>query len=188
MLSKEHKFQEWESLGALMAAMSQSAAAPSAEAVGVARFIINALRANRVGLNQSYFLWGVARGLVTMGNLAEARQALDEALAAAAGSQETRMNPELWLLQAEIEADRSQAQALAWKAYHLAETQGAVANALRAAAAILQHSETDSVIEWASATRALLDGRDPVPDGRWMEERLQHARGLIALHPDAQHT
>jgi hypothetical protein len=189
LLSKEHRFQEWEGIGALMAALSQSALAPSPDAVRNARFIIGALQANRVGLNRSYFLWGVARGHVTMGEVDEAKNALDEALAAAEASQETRMNPEIWLLQAEIETDHVRAMEQLSMAHRLAEAQGAVATALRVAATILARDDAGGDAEWARATMALLDGREAMPEGPWMHERLGYANGLLAaLHPDAQRT
>jgi hypothetical protein len=153
-LGKEHQFQEWEGVGGMMALLSQSALQPSADAVGQAIAAGQAFQAKGIGLNASYFLWGIARGLVTAGNAEGAAAMLDAALQAGAASQETRMNPEVWILKAEIEPDRAKALRLLMDAYSLAEAQGAVANALRASIAIITRAGSD-------ATRSM-------PAGRWI--------------------
>jgi class 3 adenylate cyclase len=186
-LGKTHKFQEWEGVGAMLALLSQSALAPSPEAVQHATFTAQAFVVNGIGLNRSYFLWGIARGHVTAGDRAAAQTALQDALSAAAASEETRMNPEIWMLQAELEGEPGKALALLLDAYRLARTQGAIANALRAAATALTHSL--EAREWALRALDLLDGRDAAPAGLWMMREIAQAEALLErFHPGAAAT
>jgi hypothetical protein len=174
-------------VGAMLALLSQSALAPSPEAVQHATFTAQAFAVNGIGLNRSYFLWGIARGHVTAGDRAAAQAALQDALSAAAASDETRMNPEIWMLQAELEGESGKALALLLDAYHLARTQGAIANALRAAAtALTRHQGTR---EWAQRALDLLDGREAAPAGPWMMREIVQAEALLErFHPGAAAT
>jgi hypothetical protein len=179
-LGGEHRFEEWEGVGGMMALISQSALAPAPDVVEQAVATAQAFHAKGVGLNASYFLWGIARGYVTAGNPDRAKASLQAALQVAAASQETRMNPEIWMLQAEIDSDRPNALALRLKAWQLAETQGAVANALRAAATILLDSPDRRDADGSRATLDLLDGRLPYPARPdWMHEELANARRIL---------
>ena len=183
-LGKTHKFQEWEGVGAMLALLSQSALAPSPEAVQNATFTAQAFAINGVGLNRSYFLWGIARGHLTAGDQAAAQAALQDALTAAATSEETRMNPEIWMLQAEIESEHVKALSLLLDAYHLARAQGAIANALRAAATVIKRSPETRDADWAQRALNLLDGREAAPSGPWMPRELAQAEALLErLHP-----
>ncbi len=174
-LGKEHQFLEWEGVGAMMALLSQSALQPDPEAVARAIAAGQEFKARGIGLNASYFLWGIARGLVGAGDSDGARAVLGAALQAAAASEETRMNPEIWMLQAEIESDRSTAIRLLQDACELATRQGAIATALRAAALAVQAVGADAADrQWARNALDLLDGRaaaDPARP-RWMHEEL----------------
>jgi hypothetical protein len=164
----------------MMESLSESALAPAPAALASAMQVAEGFKAKGIGLNGSYFLWGIARGLITAGDRTTAGAMLNFALQVAAGSGETRMNPEIWMLQSEIETDQAAAVKLLSDAYHLAEAQGAVANALRAATAIMLRSARDADSEWARATLDVLDGRVPVPaDPRWMHHELAHADALI---------
>jgi hypothetical protein len=179
-LGEDHKFEEWEGVGRMMESLSESALAPAPAALASAMQVAEGFKAKGIGLNGSYFLWGIARGLITAGDRTTAAAMLNFALQVAAGSGETRMNPEIWMLQSEIETDQAAAVKLLSDAYHLAEAQGAVANALRAATAIMLRSARDADSEWARATLDVLDGRVPVPaDPRWMHHELAHADALI---------
>ena len=135
-IGKEHRFQEWEGVGGMMALISQAALAPAPEALQQATATAKIFQANGIGLNASYFLWGIARGFVTAGQPEVAAAMLEAALQAAEASGETRMHPEIWMLQAEIDPDRPRAVERLEQASQLAQQQGAVVNALRAAALI----------------------------------------------------
>ena len=179
-LGKEHRFQEWEGTGAMMALLSQSALQPAPEAVANAMAAGQQFQAKGVGLNASYFLWGIARGLLVAGNRDDARTMLTAALAAAAASQETRMNPEIWMLQAELEPDQAHASRLLLDAFTLAEQQGAVANALRAGTTLVAR-ESHGATEHARAILDVLEGRiSPAADQpEWMRETLASVRTLV---------
>jgi tetratricopeptide (TPR) repeat protein len=181
-VSKAHKFQEWEGIGAMMALLSQCALAPAPDAVQQATMTAEMFRAHGIGLNRAYFLWGIARGHVVAGNRPAALATLDDALSAAKASEETRMHPEIWLLQAELADDAERRWQLRLDAYRLAQRHGAVANALRAALAMLADGKAQSDSQWASATLALLDGQVPAPAGAWMQERLMQAENLLGEH------
>jgi class 3 adenylate cyclase len=189
-LGHEHKFQEWEAVGGMMALLSQSALQPSPDAIAQAIAAGQAFKANGIGLNGSYFLWGVAIGMVRAGNSEGARAMLGFALDAAAASQETRMNPEIWMLMAEIEVDREKAFRLLMDAFNLAQTQGAVANALRAACALmLRNGGDEAARERGRAAQDFLDGRAK-PDAdqpQWMPEELARLRPLVRLLQPAAH-
>src|SRR5262249_28410791 len=181
-LGKEHKFQEWEGVGAMMALLCQSALQPSPEAVSQAVAVAQEFKARGVGLNASYFLWGIARGLLTAGDAVGAATMLNVALETAAASQEARMNPEIWMLKADLESDRSKAGRLLIDAFSLADTQGAIANALRAASTLIVRVDSEpGHVERARAALGLLDANaaaDPARP-RWMHEELEHAREVV---------
>jgi class 3 adenylate cyclase/DNA replicative helicase MCM subunit Mcm2 (Cdc46/Mcm family) len=180
-LGHEHKFEEWEGVGALMALLSRSAEEPAPDAVEQAVQTAKAFQARNIGLNASYFLWGIARGYVTANDFAAASTVLNTALLVAAGSGETRMNPEIWMLQSEIEPERSKRLILLRQAYDLAESQGAVANALRAAAMLVRASGHPPDLEWAGHALDLLDRRRSEPSRPLcMHDELERARRALA--------
>jgi len=181
-LGKEHKFEEWEGVGAMMALLCQSALQPSPDAVTQAIAVAEQFKSKGVGLNAPYFLWGIARGLVTAGNVRDAIATLDLALHTAAVSQETRMNPEIWTLKAQFESDHATATSLLMDAFRLAEAQGAVANALRAASSLIVRADADTeAVERARMCLQLLDGGIPWDRARplWMREELTVVRQQV---------
>jgi hypothetical protein len=181
-LGTTHGFDEWQGVGAMMAAISQSALTPAAEAIQQAVRIGELFRHRHVGLNASYFLIGIARGQVMADDEHGARETLDAALAAARG--EERMHPEIWLLLAEIESDRERARTLAAQAYALAAKQGVVPTALRAAAMMIaQSAAPPSDVAWSRETLDLLDHKKPADaePPTWLRDRLARAAALVSL-------
>ena len=161
-LGREHKFQEWEAVGGMLVLLAQSASQPAPDAVANAIATGQAFKAKGIGLNASYFLWGIARGLVTLGHRHDASNMLTAALDVAATSQETRMHPEIWILKSETEPDLASAVSLLTDAYRLAEAQGAVATALRAAATLIVRQSTSvGAVTWARTALDRLNGRSP---------------------------
>jgi class 3 adenylate cyclase len=172
-ISQQHGYREWYGTGALLALMAQSALKADPEAVAQATSACMAFAREGVGLNASYYLWGLARGHAQAGDAQTARQLLGEAFKRSEASGETRMHAELYILQAELEPDDKSATQLLGKALALADEQGAVATALRAAAAIALRSQGDDErTECARATLDMLDGREAcsIQPG-WMRER-----------------
>jgi hypothetical protein len=131
-----------------------------------------------VGLNASYYLWGLARGYARMGDRQTANAMLDEGFRRAEASEETWMNAELLILRAELEPDDAIAHPLLGQALHIADEEGATATALRAAIALVVRSDR-APAEREAAERALkiLDGRAPYPpEPRWMQVSLARLR------------
>ena len=157
-----------------MALLAQSALRPDQQAVAQASATYSEFARQGVALNASYFLWGLARGYAQAGDVQTARQKLEEAFERATASRETRMNAELLILQAELESDDAKATDLLGSALSLAEEQGAVPTALRAAAAIAVRSkEDDARVGFARDTLESLDGRLARPsENDWMLSRL----------------
>jgi len=173
-ISQRNGYREWHGVGGLLALMSQAALQPAPEALQQAAQICTAFAQEGVGLNASYYLWGLARGHARMGDPATAGYLLSEAFKRAEASQETRMNSELLILQAEIEPDDAKAARLLRDALSLANAQGTVATALRAAAALNVRSGGSAPdVELARATLDVLEGRAECPaQAGWMRERL----------------
>ena len=186
-ISQRHNYREWYGTGALLALLAQSALKPDPEALEQANAAYMGFVREGVGLNASYFLWALARGHAQAGDAQSARQMLEEGFARAQASQETRMHPELLILQAELESDDGAAIQLLDRALKLAEDHGAVATAARAAAAIELRSNGE-VAESARAMLDMLDGRVSYPTERnWMRERLAALRRARAARvPAAQ--
>jgi class 3 adenylate cyclase len=187
-LGRQHRFQEWEGVGAMMTLLAQSALQPAPEAVAQAIAVSREFQAKGVGLNASYFLWGIARGFLTAGNPDSARAVLGTALDVAAASRETRMHPEIWMLQAELEPDDRAALGLLARAFDLAESHGAVANALRAGALLVVRAGSARHGDQARETLECLDGRGTAAAAGWMRQALDAIRSAVAearVHPPA---
>jgi hypothetical protein len=87
------------------------------------------------------------------------------------------MNAELWILQAELEHDDAAARDALVRALQIADEQGNLATALRAAvtAALRLGSPTD--VDAARETLDVLEGRIPYPANHdWMQVRLARLR------------
>jgi hypothetical protein len=183
-ISKRHNFEEWEAVSGMLALLSQCALAPAPAQLAQAIDIAELFKSRGVGLNASYYLWGIARGLVVAGDRPQALQVLESALAVAAASEETRMNAEIWMLQAEITESESIAVRLLLDAYRLSQDQGAVANAVRAANLLLLRFATDPIQSaQAQALLDMLDGRVP-SDGvpaTWMHDAMSAAATAMSF-------
>ena len=177
-ISQQHGYREWLGTGMLLLLMAQCALQPSASAMEQATAVCLGFEREGVGLNASYYLWGLARGYAQLGELDKARFSLAKAFQCAQASAESRMNPELMILQAELESDRAVATRLLDDALALAETQGAVATALRAAATLVLRTNADPADAGeARATLDLLDCRECYPaEPGWMRARLDALR------------
>jgi class 3 adenylate cyclase/tetratricopeptide (TPR) repeat protein len=180
-ISQQHGYREWYGTGLLVGLLAQSALKASPEALAQATETCMAFAREGVGLNASYYLWGIARGHSQVGDLNTARLMLAEAFKRAEASAESRMNAELLILQAEFESDAVNAIRLLTNALRLADEQGAVATSLRAAAAIVVRSEADPAdLEEARATLDFLDCRECYPaEPGWMRSRLKRLRNVL---------
>ena len=116
-----------------------------------------------------------------MEDVAGAREVLAEAFRRAEQSGESRMNAELLIFQAELEANDALATQRGATALALAEEQGAVATALRAALAMLVRSGAGTRrLDAARAALRMLDGEggDPLPSN-WMRDELHNAKEVL---------
>jgi tetratricopeptide (TPR) repeat protein len=180
-VSEQPRYRDWYATGLLMSLLSKAARSPEPECLSQAIETCMAFAAEGVGLNASYYLWGLALGYGTMDDRPTAQAMLDEAFRRAQASDETRMNAELLILRATLEPDPVTAQGLLARALQIAEREGDVATTLRAAAAIALRSDRGPAERAAAqATMDVLDGRAPYPPVRWwMQEQLARLRSSL---------
>lgn len=183
-ISQLHGYREWYGTGLLMGLLAQSAQRSAPEAVSQATEACMAFAREGVGLNASYYLWGLAQGHAQTGNRELARVMIAEAFKRAESSAESRMNPELLILQADLESDAAAVFAMLADALRIADNQGAVATALRAAAHLMMRSgKNDADLKEARATLDFLDCRESYPPRPgWMRERLESLRSKLNVH------
>ena len=177
-VSDQPRYRDWYATGLLMKLLSKAARSPEPECLAQAIETCMVFASEGVGLNASYYLWGLARGYATIGDRQTADAMLDEAFRRAEASEETRMNAELLILRAEIEPDDAAARALLGRALDIADAEGATATALHAAVALVLRSDRSPASRRAAqATLDILDGRARYPTRRWwMHEKLARLR------------
>jgi class 3 adenylate cyclase len=185
-VSERFGIRLWLATSRLMACLAEAALRPAPEALAVARQLCAGFDAAGIGLNASYYLLGIARGLVKMSDVDGARAVIAEGFRRADQSGESRMNAELMILQAELEPDAAVAgQGLA-AALALAEEQGAVTTALRAALAVLERSGGNIGSERPGELLTMFNGDAPLPEN-WIPDQLRKAKqalqGLSAPAP-----
>ena len=137
--SEQPRYRDWYATGLLMKLLSKAARAPEPDCLGQAIATCMEFASEGVGLNASYY-WGLARGYARMDDRQTADAMLDEGFRRAEASEETRMNAELLLLKAELEPDDTTARPLIERALRIAEEEGAITTALRAAVALVLRS------------------------------------------------
>jgi class 3 adenylate cyclase len=182
-IGSRNGFREWQVTGLLIDLISRAIDDKDYEALKSATETCMALAAEGVGLNASWYLWGLARGYRAIGQMPVAQQLIEQAFQRAQASQETRMNAELLILKAELEADPTAAVALLEDALKLSDSQGAVANSLRAAAALVMRSKRGgSALELARETHQILEGQRGYPaEQGWMNARLATLNSALSL-------
>ena len=167
-------FREWLGYSAMMFSLAHGALQPSPDHVSNVRTIFAGFQQVGVLLNASYFHWGLARALVSTGDVAGARAALQDAFRHAAASAESRMNGELMIFQAELEPDDAAAVAHLERALAVCLEQELVPTALRAALQLRLRTEAPAPAreEAQAALRMLEDHASWPADPRWMVELL----------------
>lgn len=177
-VAQQPRYRDWWATGLLMGLLATAARDASPECVGQAAEMCKAFAHEGVGLNASYYLWGLAQGYARMGDRQTAQHMVAEAFRRAEASEESRMNAELLILEATLESDTASARRLLVRALRIADEEGAIATALRAAAAlVLRAPGAAADLEAARMAQDVLDGRSPCParDG-WMREQLARLR------------
>jgi len=181
-IAQKHGYREWLGVGSLLALLAQSLLQPTPAALEQAGGICTALANEGVGLNASYYLWGLARGFQRLGATDAARALVAEAFRRARASGETRMDAELLMLQASFEATHDAARPLLRQALDSALALGDVANALRASARLAATDDGGPLHALAAETLAVLEGDAPPPDRPdWMHARLAALRGAATV-------
>lgn len=184
-IGQRNGFREWYVTGFLLHRLALAAEQPSPDALKEALETCTALAAEGIGLNASWYLWAMAMGYRTVGVDAAAAQFIEQAFLRAQASDETRMHAELLIAKAQLQSDPLVALRLLTEALDLADRQGGVANALRAAAELVVRAESSAPDrKLARATLGLLDGRGAFPDrAGWMQQRLTDLRTAIDALP-----
>ena len=184
-MAQRNGYSEWLGHGLMLGFIAQGALSGDPQVIAQATATFQAFLQAGVGVNAPHYLWGIALGHIQAGDPKTAQQKLTEALAHAERTRELRWNAELMILHAEIDPDDASAARMLETALSIADKEGAVATALRAAATIALRSKGDEASrEYAKTTLDLLGGRLPYPAQRdWMTERLVTLRR--ALDADA---
>jgi tetratricopeptide (TPR) repeat protein len=177
-----HGFNTWLVAATMHSCISTASRGPSEESIAVLRQALGAFIHAGAQANAPFFLWGVARGLRMTGQVREAQEAIAEAKQRADATGEAYLKSELLMLEAEGESDAACAQALLTQAMEMAESQGALLLALRAALQLLERiapaHERSSVLRSASQA---LEGTAACPVARdWVQAALAEARQVLA--------
>jgi hypothetical protein len=180
-ISERHGFTTWLVAATMQASIARSSRAASPESLALLRHMLQLFIGAGAEANASFFLWGLAEGLVRAGHAAEAAGVVTEALARADASRESFFKSELLVLSASLEDDADAARARLTEALELATRQGAVVLALRAGLALMRRlgAVSDDVSRDDQALQAL-DGRAPYPsDQRWATTALDGVRAAL---------
>jgi class 3 adenylate cyclase/tetratricopeptide (TPR) repeat protein len=132
-LGQRHGFNLWLVCGLMQKSIAAAALGPSAEAVNGLRQALGAYLSVGAQAAVPYFQWGLALGLRQLGDVAGANEAVVEGLRRADATGEVYLKAELLTLAAELEPSDARAVTLLTQARAIAERQGAVTLALRAA-------------------------------------------------------
>lgn len=185
-----HGFNSWLVAATMHSCISRASLSASEESIAVLRQALGAFIQAGAQANAPFFLWGVARGLRMTGQADEAREAIAEAKQRADATGEAYLKSELLMLEAEGESDAARAQALLTEAMEMAESQGAVLLALRAALHLLKRVAPEQEHSYAlrSASQAL-EGTAPYPVAQnWVQVALGEARRALARIDASQRT
>jgi tetratricopeptide (TPR) repeat protein len=176
-VSRRCGFREWLGYSAMMFSLAQGAVQAAPDHVVNVRTIFAGFEKMGVLLNASYFHWGLARALLNAGDVALARSALEDAFRYADASRESRMNGELMILRAELEADDEVAAAHLRQALAVALEQELVPTALRAALGLRLRTGADArTREEAHAALRVLEDQSRWPASPdWMTDLLSKA-------------
>lgn len=176
-ISQRYGYATWLATAAMMGLLAEAAQRPSPDALSRVQQLCAEFAQAGVGLNASYYLHAIARGLARMGAKAHAREAIAQAMHVAEASKETRMNAELMILGAELESDEHLALEQYRAALEVAQDQGAVPTALHAALAVVRLRGSTEDREAAQACLTVLEGQgaEPMPKG-WLPDRWAWAR------------
>lgn len=182
-ISERYGYRDWLDTGQAMTGLALAVRDCSAHGLQQAGMAMASLGARGVGLNASYYLWGLARAHARGADGASAAMMIALARARAEASGDVRMNAELLILQAELASEDSEATQHLLSALGLAEQQGDQATAMRAALALVARnpaSFTSAFRASAQDWQAALDGGEVPGDRAWMQTCLAQARPLLA--------
>lgn len=181
-ISQAHGFDTWLAAATLQRCVALCGAGPAPQALATLGHVLAAFKMAGAEANATFFLWGQALGARHLGQDEQARGHIAQALAHAQTSGETFLLPEIHLLGAELDDARQagSGQAARSQALELAQAQGSLLLALRAALALRDArgpgpaAAEQPVLQRARKLLAGENGEPPPPDG-WMEEALARA-------------
>jgi len=180
-ISQAHGFNTWLGAATMQHCIAVVSQAAAPQAMALLDYALQEFKRAGAEANETFFLWGLARGARMAGDEAGARRRLEQAHDSATAHGEEYMRAELFILQAELEPDTARAAELLQRAFSVAEAQGAHMVALRAACTQLRREGDRLPARFealAPAARVLATGGaggDAPPDG-WAAAAVEQAR------------
>jgi predicted ATPase/class 3 adenylate cyclase len=175
-VSERYGFDIWQKTGLAQAGVAAALQSPSPATVQSLYAALQRFTGTGAEINSAYFMWGLARSLRLLGDLATARGLTRQALDCAMRTDGLYIYGELLLLDAEMEPDPEAARTLVRQALHSGQTGGGVTLALRAALRLLQlHGlRTEDVV--GPDVEGALDGTADFPArADWIPRALTEA-------------
>ena len=181
-LAKRFGYSTWLAAAAMQGSMATAVPTGAREALAVLQGTHAAFMMAGAETSASFYLWGQSRALAMAGDVDASRTALARAMAHADKAGEVYMNAELMLAAGAASGDSMVAARHMRAALELADRQGAVVIALRAASMLLLQNEADSPdAEQAKAALAILEGQQPCPiNAQWMPDALRVLKQSLA--------
>jgi class 3 adenylate cyclase len=182
-VSQRHGFNTWLLAATIHTCIARASRQASPETVAMLRQMHGLFIQAGAEANASFFLWGAAQGLRLTGDVPGAADAVVEGLHRTDATGERFFKSELLILGASLDSDSTRSVMRLREAFDLAEEQGAVALALRAALELLRRDGRSSGdADRDRHVQRALDGTTPYPDNRqWARTALAAAR--LALRP-----
>jgi len=174
-------FNTWLVAATMHNCISNCCRSAAPEAISTLQQALGAFIQAGAEANAPFFLWGIAHGHRYTGDLDNARSSLAEAKQRARATSELYLQSELLILEAEFDADPGRARVLLHEALLIAESQGAVVLALRAAIGLLDPrfgERTASPL--LHSARQALEGRGAYPQEHdWAVQALDEAKSMM---------
>jgi len=170
-------FGTWVPAAWMQKCIAEAAAKPAPEVAATLQHVHRDFVAAGAEVSYPYYCWGIALAWERAGDADKAIEAARRGLTRALQGEETYMRAELHLVMARLlSADPVAVRTHALEAASHAESQGALAVALRAVATLHADGQNAALAALARESLAVLDGRAPVPD-----DPLYVQRSLAAL-------
>jgi tetratricopeptide (TPR) repeat protein len=175
-------FNTWLVAATMHSCISNCCRSAAPEAISTLQQALGAFIQAGAEANAPFFLWGIAHGHRYTGDLDNARSSLAEAKQRARATSELYLQSELLILEAEFDADPGRARVLLHEALRIAESQGAVVLALRAALGLLDPRFGERAASpLLHSARQALEGRAAYPQEHdWAVQALDEAKSMMS--------